>query len=130
MNFDKVSKFEENFFFFIYFIFYYLFYFIFFLRGEVVGFRQKKTTNNMYFLLFLLMLCVKYQVPISCGALVLSNGQVRGIPLPMFYRIQSSGRNIDLEQFSEIQDPSSSKSLDISLTRFLWCYNSKVCKGA
>ena len=88
--------------------------------GGVVGFHtNNKQQTICIHLLFVLMLCVKYQVPISSGALVLSNGQVRGIPLPMFYRIQSSGRNIDLKQFSEIQDPSSSNSLDIALTRFL-----------
>ena len=36
---------------------------------------------------------------------------------------------IDPTQHSEFQDPSSSNSLDIVLTRFSFCYNSKVYKG-
>ena len=58
-----------------------------------------------------------------------SNGQVRGITLPMFYGIQSkvkSHLNMDPKQYSEFQDPSSSNSLHIVLTRFFYCYNSKV----
>ena len=81
-------------------------------------------------LLFVLMLYIKVQTPSSSGfssfnTNTRSNGQVSGITLPIFYRIQSSDLNID-PKFSEFQDPCSSNSLDIVLTRFPYCYNSKV----
>ena len=54
-----------------------------------------------------------------------SNGEVRGITLPMFYGIL----NIDPKQSSEFQDPSSSNSLHIVLTRFFFVIKAKSKKG-
>ena len=71
------------------------FFFFFFGGGEGGEGRRaiptgKKTIGIRLF--FVLMLYIKFQVPGSSGSLVLnkrSNGQVRGITLPMFYGIQS-----------------------------------------
>ena len=91
MNFDKESKSEEFFFFF------------FFLRGGGGGVvveegdsnrKKENTKNNKYLLIF----CAHALYKISNSWLKWfssfntnkrSNGQVRGITLPMFYRIQS-----------------------------------------
>ena len=83
MNFDKESKSEEkkNLFF-------------FFLGGGGEGGEKENTKNNRYSLIF----CAHALYKISSSWLKWfssfntnkrSNGQVRGITLPMFYRIQS-----------------------------------------
>ena len=43
---------------------------------------------------------------------------------------QSGHLNIDPKMYAKYQNPSSSSSQDILLTRFSYCYNSKVVKGA
>ena len=40
--------------------------------GEVGGFQPKKTKNNRYSLIFVLMLYITFQVPGSSGSLVLT----------------------------------------------------------
>ena len=56
----------------------------------------------------------------------------RGVTLPFFLPIllksQSGHLNIDPKQYAKYQDPSSSGSIDVMLTWFSYCYNSKVRK--
>ena len=60
-----------------------------------------------------------------------SNGQVRGIALPTFTELNSvkSHLNTDPKQYSKFQNPTSSNSLDIMLTKFSYSYNTKVWTG-
>ena len=82
MNFDKESKSEDFFFFFLG-------------GGGGGGGGGPKHTkkNNRYSLIFCAHAVYKFPVPSSSGSLVLtqkrSNGQVRGITLPMFFGIES-----------------------------------------
>ena len=43
---------------------------------------------------------------------------------------KSGHLNIDLNLYVKYQNPSSRVSQDIALTRFLYCYNGRVEKGA
>ena len=45
-------------------------------------------------------------------------------------RSQSGQLNIDPKQYAKYQNPSLSSSQDIMLTRFFYCYNFRVVKGA
>ena len=55
-----------------------------------------------------------------------NNGRKRAITLPVLRNSVKSHLNMDPKQHSEFQDPSSSNSLHIQLTRFSYWYNSKV----
>ena len=83
----------------------------------------------MYLLIFSAHALYKISNSYANGSLVLTeikrnNGQVRGINLQMFYRIQS--KVIFTLVLNNILNFSSSNSLDIMLTRFSYCYYSKV----
>ena len=127
MNFDKESKSEE---------------FFFFLGGGggggVRGWggwrrgnpteKKRKHKNNRYSLIFcahalnkILSSWLKWFSSFNTNKR--SNEQVRGITLPLFYRNQSKVI-LDPKQSSEFQDPSSSNSLHIVLTRFSYFYKS------
>ena len=43
---------------------------------------------------------------------------------------KSGHLSIDPKQYGKYQNPSSSSSQDIMLTRFFYCYNARVIKGA
>ena len=67
------------------------------------------------------MLYMKFQVPGSSGSLVLIQGNYSANVL---WNSVTSHLNMDPEESSEFQDPSSSNSLHIVLTRLFYCYKS------
>ena len=100
----------------------------------IQGSTKKKICFHLF---FVLMLHIKFQVPSSSGSLVLQptkgitdrwkDGQTDRQDL---LKSKSGGLNIDLNPYVKYQNPNSSCSLDIVLTRFLYCYNGRVEKGA
>ena len=110
MHFDKESKSEDFFFFFWW---------------------REGGGSNLYSLIFVLMLYIKFQVPSASGSLVLTetNESRTGKRHNSANVLQNSVKShlyIDPKQYFEFQDPSSSNSLDIVLTRFSYCHNSTV----
>ena len=92
------------------------------------GFQPKKK-NNKYSLFFVLLLCMKFQVPGSSSSVPLTKtkGVTEGKGHNSANVLQTSVKshlNMDPRQSSELQDPSSSNSLHIVLTRFSYCYKS------
>ena len=80
-------------------------------------------------LFFVLMLYIKFQVPGSSGSLVLT--QTKGVrtgkrhnSVNVLRNSVKSHLNMDPKQYSEFQNPSSSNSLHIVLTRFFYLYKS------
>ena len=87
--------------------------------------KHKKTIGTC----FVLMLYIKFQVPGSSGSLV--STQTKGVTDSKGHNsanvLQNSVKshlNMDPKQSPEFQDPSSSNSLHIVLTRFSYCYKS------
>ena len=75
------------------------------------------------------MLYIKFQVLGSSGSLVLT--QTKGVTnrhnsANVLQNSDKSHLNMDPKQYSDFQDPSSSNSLHIVLTRFSYCYKSLV----
>ena len=56
----------------------------------------------------------------------MNNRQIRHNSANVLQNSVKSHLKIDPKQYSEFQDPSSSNSLDIVLTRFSYCYYNKV----
>ena len=116
MNFDKESISEE---------------FLIGCGGGVVGFQPIEIKFNSYLLIF----CAHALYKISSSWLKWfssfntnkrSNGQERDITANVLWNQVKSHLNMDPKQYSEFQDPISSNSLHIVLTRFFYCNNSKV----
>ena len=87
--------------------------------------KYKKTLGIRYF--FVLMLYIIFKVPGSSGSLILTKIKEvtdRHNSANVLQNSVKSHLNMDSKQSSEFQDPSSSNSLHIVLTRFFYFYKS------